>query len=164
VVRLGFSAGLGFTKNDRDENIRRIGFVAELLTRNGVIVLVSAISPYRELRDEMRQRIRNFMEVYVHAPLEVCEQRDVKGIYRQARARLLQNVTGLDDPYEPPLTPEIVCPTYRETPEDSAARVLAAVEAWQEATSGLRKTAAVPEESPREPARVRASAGLGPRT
>lgn len=133
AVRLWLSAGLGFTKKDRDENIRRIGFVAELLTRNGVIVLVSAISPYRALRDEMRRRIGNFMEVYVHAPLEVCEKRDVKGVYIRARTRQLRNVTGLDDPYEPPLAPEIVCPTYRETPEDSAARVLAAVDAWQKA-------------------------------
>jgi adenylylsulfate kinase len=136
AMRLCLSAGLGFTKNDRDENIRRIGFVAELLTRNGVIVLVSAISPYRALRDEMRQRIGNFMEVYVHAPLEVCEQRDVKGVYFRARSRQLQHVTGLDDPYEPPLAPEIVCPTYRETPEDSAARVLAAVDTWQKAATG----------------------------
>jgi len=103
AMRLSLSAGLGFSKKDRDENIRRIGFVAELLTRNGVIVLVSAISPYRALRDEIRRRIGNFMEVYVHAPLEVCEQRDVKGIYLRARARKLQRVTGLDDPYEPPL-------------------------------------------------------------
>lgn len=131
AVRLHFSAGLGFTKSDRDENIRRIGFVAELLTRNGVIVLVSAISPYRAPRDQIRRRIGNFIEVYVHAPLAVCEQRDVKGIYLRSRARKLQHVTGLDDPYEPPLAPEIVCPTYCETPEDSAARVLAAVDAWQ---------------------------------
>jgi len=143
AMRLGLSAGLGFTRRDRDENVRRIGFIAELLTRNGVIVLVSAISPYRALRDEMRQRIGNFIEVYVHAPLEVCEQRDLKGVYRQARTRQLQHVTGLDDPYEPPLAPEIVCPTYRETPEDSAARVLAAVDAWQEATIGTGKTDAV---------------------
>ena len=135
AMRLALSAGLGFTKSDRDENIRRIGFVAELLTRNGVIVLVSAISPYRALRDEMRRRIGNFMEVYVHAPLEVCEQRDVKGIYLRARARQLQHVTGLDDPYEPPLAPDIVCPTHRETPKDSAARVLAAVDAWQKAAT-----------------------------
>jgi adenylyl-sulfate kinase len=86
AIRLGLSAGLSFTKIDRAENIRRIGFVAELLTRNGVIVLVSAISPYRALRDEMRRRIGNFIEVYVQAPLEVCEQRDVKGIYFRARA------------------------------------------------------------------------------
>jgi adenylylsulfate kinase len=133
AMRLCLSAGLGFSKHDRDENIRRIGFVAELLTRNGVTVLVSAISPYRALRDEIRRRIGNFMEVYVHAPLEVCEQRDVKGIYLRARARKLRRVTGLDDPYEPPLAPEIVCPTYCEAPEDSVARVLAAVDAWQKA-------------------------------
>ena len=145
AVRLCLSAGLGFTKIDRTENIRRIGFVAELLTRNGVIVLVSAISPYRALRDEMRRRIGSFIEVYVHAPLEVCEQRDVKGIYFRARARQLQHVTGLDDPYEPPLAPEIVCPTYCETPEESAARVLAAVDAWQGAAMGAGKTEAVPE-------------------
>jgi adenylylsulfate kinase len=136
AVRLWLSAGLGFTKRDRDENVRRIGFVAELLTRNGVIVLVSAISPYRALRDEMWRRIGNFMEVYVHAPLEVCEQRDVKGIYMRGRGRQLQHVTGLDDPYEPPLAPEIVCPTYCETVEDSAARVLIAVNTWQKAATG----------------------------
>jgi len=134
AMRICLSAGLGFTKNDRDENIRRIGFVAELLTRNGVIVLVSAISPYRALRDEMRRRIGNFMEVYVHAPLEVCEQRDVKGIYNRARARQLQHVTGVDDPYEPPLAPQIVCHTHLETAEHSALRVLAAVDTWQKNT------------------------------
>ena len=151
AVRLRLSADLGFSKDDRDENIRRIGFVAELLTRNGVIVLVSAISPYRALRDEMRRRIGNFIEVYVHAPLEVCEQRDIKGIYLRARARRLRHVTGLDDPYEPPLAPEIVCPTYCEAPEDSAARVLAAVDAWQKAAIGTGKTDAVqkPEALPR---------------
>jgi adenylyl-sulfate kinase len=151
AMRLCLSAGLGFTKNDRAENIRRIGFVAELLTRNGVIVLVSAISPYRALRDEMRRRIGNFMEVYVQAPLEVCEQRDVKGIYLRARARQIKHVTGLDDPYEPPLAPEIVCPTYREAAEDSAARVLAAVDAWQKSTTGPGKISHVPEQPPREP-------------
>ena len=157
AMRLGLSAGLGFTKNDRDENIRRIGFVAELLSRNGVIVLVSAISPYRALRDEIRQRIGNFMEVYVHAPLEVCEQRDVKGIYAQARTRQMQNVTGLDDPYEPPLAPEIVCPTYCETPQDSAMRVVAAVDAWQKAAIGPRKKDAVQKQPTREPASVPAA-------
>ena len=145
AMRLRLCTGLSFSKKDRDENVRRIGFVAELLTRHGVIVLVSAISPYRALRDEMRRRIGNFMEVYVHAPLEVCEQRDVKGIYLQARAWQLQHVTGLDDPYEPPLAPEVVCPTHCERPEDSAARVLAAVDAWRKAASGRAKMGAVPE-------------------
>jgi len=127
VVRQHLNRGLGFSKEDRDENVRRIGFVAELLTRNGVIALVSAISPYRSIRDELRQKIGNFLEVYVHAPLEVCEQRDLKGIYRRARAGEMQGVTGVDDPYEPPLAAEVECHTDRETPVESAARVLHAV-------------------------------------
>jgi len=130
VVRQRLSKGLGFSKEDRDENIRRIGFVAELLTRHGVIVLVSAVSPYREIREEVRQRIGNFLEVYVQASLEVCEQRDLKGIYKRARAGEMDNVTGVNDPYEPPLTPEVVCPTDRETPDESTARVLRAVDDW----------------------------------
>jgi len=130
VIRQRLSKGLGFSKEDRDENIRRIGFVAELLTRHGVIVLVSAVSPYRAVRDEMRQRIGNFLEVYVQAPLEVCEQRDLKGIYKRARAGEMDNVTGINDPYEPPLTPEVVCRTDRETLAESKAKVLDAVEDW----------------------------------
>jgi bifunctional enzyme CysN/CysC len=130
VVRQHLSKGLGFSKEDRDENIRRIGFVAELLTRNGVIVLVSAISPYRSVRDEIRGRIGNFLEVYVHAPLEVCEQRDIKGIYRRARAGEMHGVTGVDDPYEPPLTPEVECHTDRETLLESTERVLEAIRDW----------------------------------
>ncbi len=102
VVRQHLSKDLGFSKQDRDENIRRIGFVAELLTRNGVIVLVSAISPYGSVRDEVRRRIGNFLEVYVNAPLAVCEQRDVKGLYRRARTGELHHFTGVDDPYEAP--------------------------------------------------------------
>jgi bifunctional enzyme CysN/CysC len=129
IVRQHLNKGLGFSKEDRDENVRRIGFVAELLTRNGLIVLVSAISPYSAIRDEMRQRIGQFMEVYVHAPLEVCEHRDLKGIYRLARAGQLRNVTGVDDPYQPPLAAEVECRTDRETPAESAARVLAAIHA-----------------------------------
>ena len=127
AVRQHLSRGLGFSNEDRDENIRRIGFVAHLLTRNGIIVLVSAISPYRAVRDEMRRKIGNFLEVYVRAPLEVCEQRDLKGIYRRARAGEMHGVTGVDDPYEPPLAAEIECHTDRETPADSAERVLNAV-------------------------------------
>src|SRR5580658_9715949 len=130
AVRQHISKGLGFSKEDRDENVRRIGFVAELLTRNGVIVLVSAISPYRSIRDEIRQKIGNFLEVYVHAPLEVCEQRDLKGIYRRARAGEMRVVTGVDDPYEEPLTPEVECLTDRETAAESAARVLKAIDGW----------------------------------
>jgi bifunctional enzyme CysN/CysC len=127
IVRQSLNRGLGFSKEDRDENVRRIGFVAELLTRNGVIVLVSAISPYRSIRDEIRHKIGNFVEVYVHAPLEVCEQRDLKGIYRRARAGEMHGVTGVDDPYEPPLAAEVECHTDRETPAESSARVLTAV-------------------------------------
>jgi adenylylsulfate kinase len=124
IVRQNLTKGLGFSKADRDENIRRIGFVAHLLTRNGVIVLVSAISPYREIREEVRQRIGDFVEVYVNAPLEICEQRDVKGLYKKARAGEIKNFTGIDDPYEPPLNPEVECKTDQETIEESVAKVL----------------------------------------
>ena len=128
VVRRHLSKGLGFSREDRDENIRRIGFVAGLLTRNGVIVVVSAISPYRDVRDEVRRGIGSFVEVFVDAPLEVCERRDVKGLYRQARAGLIKGFTGLDDPYEPPLHPEVECRTDLETVEESVAKVLRAAD------------------------------------
>jgi adenylylsulfate kinase len=104
IVRKSLTRDLGYSRADRDENIRRIGFVADLLTRNGVIVLVSVISPYRDVREEVRQEIGNFIEVYVKAPLEVCEQRDVKGLYKRARAGEIRGFTGIDDPYEPPCT------------------------------------------------------------
>jgi adenylylsulfate kinase len=124
VVRQNLTKGLGFSKEDRDENIRRVGFVAGLLTRNQVIVLVSAISPYQEIRQEVRERIGNFVEVYVNAPLEVCEQRDVKGLYKKARAGEIKNFTGIDDPYEPPLNPEVECRTDLESLEESVDKVL----------------------------------------
>ncbi len=123
VVRTNLTKGLGFSKADRDENIRRIGFVANLLTRHNVIVLVSAISPYREIRDEVRERIGNFVEVFVNAPLTVCEDRDVKGLYKKARAGEIKSFTGIDDPYEPPLNPEVECRTDLETIDDSLAKV-----------------------------------------
>ena len=125
VVRKNLTKDLGFSKEDRDENIRRVGFVAEVLTRNQVIVLVSVISPYREIREEVRQRIGNFVEVYVNAPLEVCEQRDVKGLYKKARAGEIRNFTGIDDPYEPPLNPEVECRTDLVSLEESVSKVLA---------------------------------------
>ncbi|MBD2260027.1 adenylyl-sulfate kinase [Pseudanabaena sp. FACHB-2040] len=128
IVRTNLTKGLGFSKEDRDENIRRIGFVSHLLTRNGVIVLVSAISPYRAMRDEVRDRIGDFMEVYVSAPLEVCEARDVKGLYKRARAGEIKQFTGIDDPYEPPLNPEVNCETHKETLEESVNKVLAKLE------------------------------------
>ena len=125
VVRRHISRGLGFSREDREENNRRIGFVADLLARNGVVVLVSAISPYRAIRDEIRHKSSaSFVEVYVSAPLDVCEQRDPKGLYRRARAGELRQVTGLDDPYEPPLGPEVTCPTHEEPVEESVDRVL----------------------------------------
>jgi adenylyl-sulfate kinase len=128
AVRQRLSKDLGFSKEDRNENVRRIGALAEQLTRRGTIVLVSAISPYREARDEVRRRIGDFLEVWVHAPLKVCESRDRNGIYRRARAAELRHVTGIDDPYEHPLAPEVECRTDRETLEESVAKVLEAVE------------------------------------
>jgi adenylylsulfate kinase len=125
IVRQNLCNGLGFSKTDRDENIRRIGFVAHLLTRNNVIVLVSAISPYREVREEVRQRIGNFVEVYVNSPLEICEQRDVKGLYKKARNGDIKHFTGIDDPYEPPLNPEVECRTDQESIAESTDKILA---------------------------------------
>lgn len=124
IVRQNLTKGLGFSKEDRDENIRRIGFVSHLLTRNGVIVLVSAIAPYREIREEVRHRIGDFVQVYVNAPLEVCEERDVKGLYKKARAGEIKNFTGIDDPYEAPLKPDIECSTKDESEAESIAKVL----------------------------------------
>ena len=125
IVRQNLTRGLGFSKEDRDENIRRIGFVAHLLTRNGVIVIVSAISPYREIRQEVSDRIGDFMEVYVNAPLEVCEQRDVKGIYKKARTGEIKQFTGISDPYDSPLSPTVECHTDQESITDSVEQILA---------------------------------------
>jgi len=127
VIRNYLCKDLGFSKHDRDENIRRIAFVSQLLTRNGAIVLVSAISPYRAARDAARQSIGDFMEVYVNTPLSVCEVRDPKLLYKKARAGKLTGFTGIDDPYEPPLAPEIVCNTEQESTRESASKVVAEV-------------------------------------
>jgi bifunctional enzyme CysN/CysC len=127
IVRQRLCKGLGFSKQDRDENIRRVGFVAELLAKHGVIVIVSAISPYRAIREEVRSRIPGFIEVYVNAPLDVCEHRDVKGLYRKARAGELRGFTGIDDPYEPPLQPEVECRTDLETVEESVQKIMGQV-------------------------------------
>jgi adenylyl-sulfate kinase len=135
-VRQFLSRGLGFSREDRDENIRRIGYVAEILTRHDVIVLVAAISPYRSARNEVRARVANFVEVYVNAPLGVCEKRDVKGLYRKARAGEIPHFTGVDDPYEAPLDPEVECHTDGESIAESAARVVHAIEARLFATNG----------------------------
>ena len=123
VVRTRLSKGLGYTKEDRDENIRRIGFVCELLARNGVVVLVSAISPYRTVRDEVRSRIPDFVEVYMECPLDVLIARDVKGLYKKALAGELAHFTGVSDPYEPPLSPEVIIRSDRETPEQGVEKV-----------------------------------------
>ncbi len=125
VVRTNLSKGLGFSKEDRDTNIRRIGFVCDLLSRNGVIAIAAAISPYREIRREVRAKIRNFVEVFVECPLEVLVQRDVKGLYKKALAGEIKNFTGVSDPYEPPEHPEVVVHTDKETPEESADRIWA---------------------------------------
>ncbi|HLO85500.1 MAG TPA: adenylyl-sulfate kinase [Nostocaceae cyanobacterium] len=128
IVRQYLTKGLGFSKKDRDENIHRIGFVAHLLTKNNVIVLVSAISPYRDVREEVRKYIGNFVEVYVNAPLAVCEQRDVKGLYQKARSGAISHFTGIDDPYEIPLQPDIECKTDVEDMTESANKVLKKLE------------------------------------
>jgi adenylylsulfate kinase len=127
IVRKYLSSDLGFSKKDRDENVRRIGFVAQLLARNGIIVLVAAISPYRQARDALRKDIGDFIEVYVNAPLSVCEDRDPKGHYRKARAGEIREFTGIDSPYEPPITPDVQCDTDKEGPEESQRKVVEAV-------------------------------------
>lgn len=124
VVRQNLSKGLTFSKEDRDENIRRIAFVAHLLTRNNVIVLVSVISPYRAIREQVKEKIGDFIEVYVNAPLEVCEQRDVKGLYKKARSGEIKNFTGIDDLYEIPLEPDVECKTHQESVAESANKIL----------------------------------------
>jgi len=123
VVRTHLSKGLGYSKEDRDTNIRRIGFVCELLSRNGVIAIGAAISPYRSIRDEIRGKIPNFVEVYVECPLDVLVERDVKGLYKKALAGELPQFTGVSDPYEPPAQPEVTLHTGTETPAESAGKV-----------------------------------------
>ena len=123
IVRTRLSKGLGFSKNDRDENIRRIGFVCELLSRNGVIAIAAAISPYRAARDEVRSRIPGFVEVYMECPLDVLVQRDKKGLYRKALAGEIPQFTGISDPYEPPLDPEVTIHSAVETPEEGFEKV-----------------------------------------
>lgn len=137
IVRTNLTKGLGFSKEDRDENIRRIGFVSNLLTRNGVIVLVSAISPYKAIRDEVRDRIGDFIEVYVSTPVEVCEERDVKGLYAKARSGEIKNFTGVSDPYEAPDHPEVECQTQAETLEESVKKVFSKLEAMGYLPAGV---------------------------
>lgn len=128
VIRTNLSKGLGFSREDRDTNIRRIGFVCHLLTRNNVFAIAAAISPYHIVRNENRALIQDFVEVYVKASLETCIQRDVKGLYRKALAGEISAFTGVSDPYEPPDHPEVICETEKETPCQSAEKIIRKLE------------------------------------
>jgi adenylylsulfate kinase len=128
IVRTNLSKGLTFSRDDRNINVLRIGFVANLLTRNGVGVIVSAISPFKEARDQVRRRIVDFVEIFVDAPLEVCAERDVKGLYAKAFSGEIPQFTGVSDPYEPPNAPDLILKTAEETPEESARRVIEKLE------------------------------------
>jgi adenylylsulfate kinase len=128
VVRTHLSKGLGFGKEDRDENIRRIGFLCELLSRNGVIAIAAAISPYRAVREEVRGRIPNFVEIFVECPLEVLVERDAKGLYEKALRGEIPHFTGITDPYEPPVDPEVTVNSFTESAEESLEKIWAALE------------------------------------
>jgi len=127
-VRTHLSKGLGFSKEDRDTNIRRIGYVAGLVARTGGVAITAAISPYREVRDEVRARTPGFVEVYMRCPIQTLTERDTKGLYRKALAGEIANFTGVSDPYEEPLHAEVVCDTARETPAESLAKIIDALE------------------------------------
>jgi adenylyl-sulfate kinase len=127
IVRQSLTRDLGFSREDRNENIRRVTFVAKLLTRNGVFVLTSFISPYRDIRAHARREIGSFLEVYTKCPLDICIERDVKGMYKKAMAGQIKEFTGVSDPYEEPVDPEILLETGRETLEACAAKVLARI-------------------------------------
>lgn len=128
IVRTNLSKGLGFSKEDRDTNIRRIGFVGKLLARNGVVVIAAAISPYREVREEVRREIGDFVEVYVKCPIEVLKERDVKGLYAKALRGEIANFTGVSDPYEESLDPEVTLESDKESEEESLATLVASLE------------------------------------
>lgn len=124
VIRENLSKGLTFSREDRDINVLRIGFVAALLSRNGVGVIVSAISPYLEARRQVREKIKGFVEVYIKCPIEECERRDVKGLYKKVRSGTLTGFTGISDPYEEPVHPEVTCFTDIETVEISVNKII----------------------------------------
>lgn len=128
IIRTNLSKGLGFSKEDRDTNIKRIGFVCKLLSRNGVAAIASAISPYRDVRDFVRRDVGRFVEVYCRCPFDVLVGRDVKGLYQKALGGEIDNFTGVSDPYEEPLNPEVIVDTDKETPEQSVAKILAKLE------------------------------------
>jgi sulfate adenylyltransferase len=127
IVRTHLSKGLGFSREDRDVNIRRIGFVAAEIVRHGGVAICAAVSPYRSTRNECRSMVgsNRFIEVFVDTPLEVCEERDPKGMYARAREGLIKDFTGIDDPYESPTNPEIVLETIHSSPQTNAERILA---------------------------------------
>lgn len=131
IVRQDLTRDLGFSKKDRDENIRRVTFVAKLLSRNGVAVILSFISPYREMRDRARRETTNFVEIYAKCPLEICMSRDVKGMYKKALQGEIKEFTGISDPYEEPLNPELVLETDKETIEESVRKVIDKLEAME---------------------------------
>ena len=124
VVRTNLSKGLGFSKEDRIENLKRIGFVSSLLTRNDVVAIVSAISPYQEIRNYNRVQIGSFVEVFVKTPASECEKRDVKGLYKKARAGEIKGFTGVDDPYEEPENPDVICETMKESADQSVEKII----------------------------------------
>lgn len=128
VIRTNLSKGLGFSKEDRDINIRRIGFVCDLLARNGVVAIAAAISPYREIRDEVRANTDNFIEVYAKCSIEELTRRDVKGLYEKALKGEIENFTGISDPYEEPLNPEVTIDSEHETEDESLTKLVAALE------------------------------------
>src|SRR5215469_3269520 len=141
IVRTHLCKGLGFSREDRMENIRRIAFVGNLLARHGVIVLVPVIAPYRSIRAEVRKSSHSYMEVFVNAPLEICEQRDPKGLYRRARAGEISNFTGIDDPYEVPESPDIECQTHLEGIEVCTDRILDRIATLVGIESGIHHSA-----------------------
>jgi adenylyl-sulfate kinase len=128
IVRTNLSKGLGFSKEDRDTNIRRIGFVANLLSRNGVVAITAAISPYKAIRQEVREGVDNFVEVYCKCPIDVLAERDVKGLYKKAIAGEIKNFTGVSDPYEEPEKPEVMIDSSTETIEQSLEKIVRTLE------------------------------------
>lgn len=130
-VRETMSKGLGFSKADRDTNIRRIGFVAKLLSRNNVVAITAAISPYQDTRDEMRKAIGRFVEVYVKCPIDILKERDVKGLYKKALAGEIKHFTGVDDPYEAPVRPEILIESDKESVDESVAKIIRTLEVME---------------------------------
>jgi len=155
VVRTNLSKGLGFSKEDRDTNIRRIGFVCNLLTRNDVVAIAAAISPYREIRNENRELIGRFVEVFCKCSLEALEERDPKDLYKKARAGEIKNFTGIDDPYEEPEKPEIILDTENESVEESFKTIIRTLELMEYIPSSGEEREYSPEEEEKIKTRLR---------